>query len=262
MRVVAVGADVDDEAEPADRYPRVHHALASTDSFEESEVTWAKSLESLSATLVGAECLIIVFKNSPAAPPEWLRALPDRLPKVVITPDPASTALALRAIRAAEILALPNREEFTGSFKGRIASASVLGRARSVVRHASNLSSILREWMTRVVDAFPPYGSIGASIEDFNRSSSTLRRHWRQKIGRSRPLTFLRWMLPIRVILVRSPRESWSNVAAILGVSRRRLTRAARDLADVPLDGTTEESGRHIREAYETYLARTLLRGR
>lgn len=263
MRVIAVSV-----AEPGDANVdltqlrrRIQDAFVSSQSVDVNTPTWVEPHDLHSVASDGAECLVVVFTDTPSTPPMWVRALPRALPTVVVAPDVGSTAFALRSIQVAEIFDHKEIEDDPDSVMRRIASASILGRARSVIRHAPGLSGILRSWMTRLVDVFPPYGSISDSIDDFGRSASTLRRHWRKHVSRSRPLTFLRWLLLIRAVLIRSPGRSWNEVASNLGISRRRLERAAHDLADGPLKGLLEHR-RRLREVFEAYLTHTLLRGR
>lgn len=238
---------------------RVREALAAAEDTDGLDLSITAASGSLPGTTDGAECLVVVLSRPPSAPPDWLRSLPELLPTVLITPDPPSTALALRSVRITEIIGQQEFEEDPMSLLERAVSTTLLGRARSVIRHAPGLSGLLRAWMFRVLDAFPPYGSIRASVEDVGRSSSTLRRHWRRAIGRSRPLTFLRWGLLVRAFLIKSPGRGWNDVAVTLGVTRRRLERAAADLPGVRLGPLAAKKGRQLREAYEAYLTRMLL---
>lgn len=226
----------------------------------EARVVWTYEADEAREKASEADCLVLVLPAVEDPERRFLGELPEWVPKVLVTEEPGGAALKLRRLIIEEIVPLDEVESELDGAIGRAQASGLLGQAGALVENLEGLSPGLRDWILTVLRTFPPPSTVEAGARLTGCTRSTVRRHWKQEIGRSSPCVFNRWVFLLRAMVLKQPAVSWPEVAEKLARSKRTLERAAQDLAGTDLDSLLNRTGRRtLGRRFEKYLVWTLV---
>lgn len=102
---------------------------------------------------------------------------------------------------------------------------------------------------------YPPDSSVGALARRIEVNGDTLSRDWRRDVPlKCGPKQFLMWATLMWAVRRGTNGESWGDIAARVGVSRRTLERYSADLAGCTLAATVRHPGL-IERRFESWVA-------
>lgn len=235
--------------------PLVDAASAAVSCLDSGKAACVTSENELTAELDrGTDVLVIAAAHVDDRQIGRIRALRPP-PIVVVSRDPAATALTLRRVVVQEIVKA--EPEVVAEAIQRQAGGALLIRTARVVEAHPQLSSGARRWMLLTLRARPPYRSVGAASKSLQRSRGTINRWWRSSVDVSSPKEWLTWIQFTRALQCWRGTGPYERVAEQLQISPRTLNRITRRLVGRRFSALDAESDEPLRRANQ-YFARLL----
>jgi hypothetical protein len=160
-------------------------------------------------------------------------------PLVLVTSKDADNARHLRALPAEEVVWIRDVERDLWAAVRRATTRHALSDIALEVERMAHVPSTLRKALGIACRRDVPVRSVAELAAAVHCRRSTLWYHWRRAMGgagAARLEDFLGWVLLVRAVGRKSPRQPWPTVATALGVHERTLARLARRLTGSTLE--------------------------